>query len=162
MLYILVVVALLVCAFMAIRTGRLLSSALWLAGASALTSLIMYMLGAAEVAVIELSVGAGLVTILFVFAINIAGDEAIDVKALLPWPLALVLVVAAAGLLIFMALPGMGVNLSQPQLTGFVRTFWEDRSLDALLQIILIFSGTLGMLGLLAEAKSHGTQKEQA
>ena len=161
MLYILVVVGLLVCAYMAIRTGRLLSSALWLAGASALTALIMYMLCAAEVAVIELSVGAGLVTILFVFAINIAGDEAIEVRSLIPWPLALILVLVAAGLLIFMALPGMMGVLPQAQLTGFVRTFWEDRSLDALLQIVLIFAGTLGMLGLLAEAKSHTHSKEQ-
>jgi uncharacterized MnhB-related membrane protein len=162
MLYIFVVVGLLVCAYMAIRTGRLLSSALWLAGASALTSLLMYMLGAPEVAVIELSVGAGLVTILFVFAINIAGDEAIEVKSLIPWPLALVLVVAAAGLLIFMSLPGMGVEMPQAQLTGFVRTFWEDRGMDALLQIVLIFAGTLGMLGLLAEARSHGHPKENS
>ena len=162
MLYILVVVALLVCAFMAIRTGRLLSSALWLAGASALTSIIMYLLGAPEVAVIELSVGAGLVTILFVFAINIAGDEAIEVKSLIPWPLALILVIAAAGMLLFMALPGLGAELQPAQLTGFVHTFWEDRSLDALLQIILIFAGTLGMLGLLAEARVHQHKKENA
>jgi uncharacterized MnhB-related membrane protein len=162
MLYILVVVGLLVCAYMAMRTGRLIGSALWLAGASALTSLIMYMLGAPQVAVIELSVGAGLVTILFVFAINIAGDEAIEVRSLIPWPLALILVVAAAGMLIFTALPGIGVELPQAQLSGFVQTFWEDRSLDALLQIVLIFAGTLGMLGLLAEAKSHGHPKENS
>lgn len=162
MLYILIVIGLLVCAYMAIRAGRLLSSALWLAGASALAALIMYMLGAAEVAVIELSVGSGLVTILFVFAINIAGDEAIEVKALIPWPLALSLVVVAAGLLAYLALPGMGVELPPFQFAGFVKTFWEDRSLDALLQIVLIFAGTLGMLGLLAEAKSHPHEKEHS
>ena len=162
MLYLLIVVGLLVCAYMAIRAGRLLSSALWLAGSSALTALIMYLLGAAEVAVIELSVGAGLVTILFVFAINIAGDEAIEIKSLIPWPLALILVIVSAGLLIALVLPGMGVVLPQPQLTGFVRVFWEDRSLDALLQIVLIFAGTLGMLGLLAESKSRSHQKEQS
>jgi len=162
MLYIVLVAGLLVCAYMAIRTGRLLSSALWLAGASALTSIIMYLLGAPEVGVIELSVGAGLVTILFVFAINIAGDEAIEVKALMPWPLALVLVVVAAVMLIFMALPGLGANLPQAQLTGFVRTFWEDRGLDALLQIVLIFAGTLGMLGLLAEARPDSHSKENS
>jgi uncharacterized MnhB-related membrane protein len=162
MLYIIIVVGLLVCAFMAIRAERLLGSALWLAGASALAALIMYMLGAAEVAVIELSVGAGLVTILFVFAINIAGDEAIEIKALIPWPLALLLVVAAAGLLTYLALPGMGADLAPFQPAGFVKTFWEDRSLDALLQIVLIFAGTLGMLGLLAEAKSRSHEKEHA
>ena len=71
---ILIIIGMLLCAVMAVRTQRLLVSALWLAGASALVSLWMYILGAPEVAVIELSVGAGLVTVLFVFAINIAGE----------------------------------------------------------------------------------------
>jgi uncharacterized MnhB-related membrane protein len=160
MLYILIVVGLLVCAYLAMRSSRLLSSALWLAGTSALTALIMYLLGAAEVAVIELSVGAGLVTILFVFAINIAGDEAIEVKSLMPWPLALILVVGAIGLLVGMAIPTIGIELPSLQMAGFAKTFWEDRSLDALLQIVLIFAGTLGMLGLLAEASVRGHKKE--
>ena len=71
----LIVAALLACALQAVRGTRLLIAALWLAGASALTALMMFRLGAPEVAVIELSVGAGLVTVLFVFAINIAGEE---------------------------------------------------------------------------------------
>jgi hypothetical protein len=32
---------------------------------------------------------------------------------------------------------------------------WEARSLDVLLQIVMIFSGVLGLLGLLAESKPH-------
>ena len=62
-------------AVQAIRAYRLLNSALWLAGVSALVSLIFYLMSATQVAVIELSVGAGLVTILFVFAISIAGSR---------------------------------------------------------------------------------------
>ena len=65
---------------------RLLISALWLAGTSALAALMMYRLGAPEVAVIELSVGAGLVTVLFVFAINIAGEDTPSVRSLVPAP----------------------------------------------------------------------------
>ncbi len=162
MLYILIVAGLLVCAYMAIRSERLLSSALWLAGTSALTALIMYLLGAAEIAVIELSVGAGLVTILFVFAINITGEEAIEIKSLVPRPLAILLVVVAAGSLIYMALPGMGVELPAPQTNGFVKTFWEERSMDALLQMVIIFAGTIGMLGLLAEVVPHAHKEEHS
>ena len=73
-------VAMLMCAFMAFRTPRLLISALWLAGCSAILSILLYLMGAYQVAVIELSVGAGLVTVLFVFAISIAGDETIEFK----------------------------------------------------------------------------------
>jgi uncharacterized MnhB-related membrane protein len=93
MVYILIVIGLLGCAIQAVRASRLLISALWLAGASALTALLMYLLGAPEVAVIELSVGAGLVTVLFVFAINIAGEERLDIMPVMPRPLAWLLVV---------------------------------------------------------------------
>jgi len=55
------------CGVQAIRAKRLLAAALWLAGVSAAVATLMYSLGAYEVAVIELSVGAGLVTVLFVF-----------------------------------------------------------------------------------------------
>ena len=46
------------------------------------------LLGAPEIAVIELSVGAGLVTVLFVFAINLTGEENLDAKRMMPKPLA--------------------------------------------------------------------------
>jgi uncharacterized MnhB-related membrane protein len=108
MIYILIGIALLVCAWQAVRSQRLLHSALWLACASALTALIIYILGAPEVAVIELSVGAGLVTVLFVFAINIAGEEALPVVPIIPRPLAWSLVCAGCGF----------VGLAQPGCIG--------------------------------------------
>jgi NADH:ubiquinone oxidoreductase subunit 6 (subunit J) len=63
--------AALICAVQAVRARRLLHAALWLAGVSAMASLLIYGLGARQAAVIELSVGAGLVFILFVFAISV-------------------------------------------------------------------------------------------
>jgi uncharacterized MnhB-related membrane protein len=68
---ILVAVGLTVCTVMAVRGKHLLVSAIWLAGSSAFVALLLFRMGAPEIAVIELSVGAGLVTVLFVFAINI-------------------------------------------------------------------------------------------
>jgi len=64
---ILIGLGILASAILAIRTKRLLISAIWLAVASALTAVMIYLLGAPQIAVIELSVGAGLVTVLFVF-----------------------------------------------------------------------------------------------
>jgi uncharacterized MnhB-related membrane protein len=84
MLHVVIVAGMLACALMAIIARRLLTSALWLAGASALTALLLYLLGAPEVAVVELSVGAGLVTVLFVFAINIAGEEHVSTREKFP------------------------------------------------------------------------------
>jgi uncharacterized MnhB-related membrane protein len=149
--YVLILAGLLVCAVQAIRAKRLLSSALWLAGASALTALLLYLLGAPYVAVIELSVGAGLVTVLFVFAINIAGEEAIELHSMLPRPLSWALIIVAVLLLGWMILPGLlPLPPSGPQLS-FHEILWSDRKLDILLQVVLIFSGVLGVLGLLSE-----------
>jgi uncharacterized MnhB-related membrane protein len=155
MVYILIVFALLFCAVQAVRAPRLLLSALWLAGTSALTALLMYMLGAAEVAVIELSVGAGLVTVLFVFAINIAGEESLDLLPVIPRPFAWLLVVGAGTLLIWMNLGALGRMIEISAATGFAAMVWNDRVLDIYLQIILVYAGVLGVLGLLEESQHN-------
>ncbi len=147
----LTVAALLVSAVQAIRARRLLISAMWLAGASAFTALLMYALGAAEVAVIELSVGAGLVTVLFVFAINIAGDEPIPVHSRVPRPLAWVVTLGSLALVAWMTMPAVGIRLPAAGGGSFAAALWEHRAVDALLQVALIFTGVLGVVGLLAE-----------
>jgi uncharacterized MnhB-related membrane protein len=153
MLHVLLVAGILICATQAIRAKRLLTAALWLAGVSALVALTLYVLGAREVAVIELSVGAGLVTVLFVYAIGIAGEDVIDVRTIIPKPLALGLVIVSAILLGWMTLPFVGISVSVPALS-FAGELWQQRGLDVLVQIVLIFAGVLGMMGLLAEAKA--------
>lgn len=151
MWHILIMVGILVCAIQAMRAQRLLISALWLAGTSALTALLLFLLGAQQVAVIELSVGAGLVTVLFVFAINIAGEEAIGLKSLLPKPLAWVLVGVAVLILGVLVVPQFNAEAAVSAEAAFGQVVWGERQLDILLQIVLIFSGVLGVLGLLAE-----------
>lgn len=149
----LVVIGILLCSIQAVRASRLLFSALWLAGSSALISLLLYLLGAPEVAVIELSVGAGLVTVLFVFAINITGEENIASVSLIPKPLAWGLTGASIFLLIWMNLDltSIEVNILSPVNTQFNYGFWNERMLDVLLQIAIFFCGALGVLGLLSE-----------
>jgi uncharacterized MnhB-related membrane protein len=154
MLHILIAAGILVCAVQAVRIQRLLYSAIWLAGASALVALLMYMLGAPEVAVIELSVGAGLVTVIFVFAINIAGDETFKSKPLIPKPLALTLILVTVLLIGWFALPALSMYTTSSLGTPFITNkLWNDRTLDILLQVVMIFAGTLGILGLLSEPR---------
>ncbi|MDD1751278.1 MAG: hypothetical protein LUO89_15555, partial [Methanothrix sp.] len=137
---------------------RLLISALWLAGCSALVALLMYLLGAPEIAVIELSVGAGLVTVLFVFAINIAGEEVMAIRSLVPRPLSWLLVAASVALLTWITLPPfLSAPVSESQV-GFAKVLWQDRWLDLLLQIVLIFAGVLGVIGLLADEKTEAPE----
>lgn len=151
MVFMLVVAGLVVCAYQAVRAQRLLFSALWLAGASALTALLMYLMGAPEVAVIELSVGAGLVTVLFVFAINIAGEEGLGLPSIVPRPLAWLLVVFFISLFGWINLGLPGIELMGVTAAGFADAVWQDRQLDLFLQILLIFSGVLAILGLMAD-----------
>ncbi len=152
-LQILIVAAALVCAIQSLRASRLIVSALWLAGTSALVALLIYMLGAPQVAVVELSVGAGLVTILFVFAINIAGEENEIPRSLIPKPLAWVMVVLSIGLLAWFTIPRLLPSLPASDAIPFSQVIWQERGLDMLLQVALIFTGILGVVGLLVENK---------
>ena len=160
MLNLMIGAGILICAILAIRENRLLISALWLALTSAMVSWFLYRLGAAEVAAVELSVGAGLVTVLFVFAINIAGDEAIPPQALLPRPLAWMTVAVLGLLMAWMILPAVRGGLleavagqSGGSLSAFQKVLWQERTLDVLMQVVLLFSGALAVVGLLGE---HG------
>jgi uncharacterized MnhB-related membrane protein len=151
----------LACAILAIKTPRLLTASLWLAALSALLSLFFYLMGAARIAVIELSVGAGLVTVLFVFAIGIAGDATAGQSHLVPRPVSWGLSLAVFLLLGWFIWPLVGAPAppSQPSLASLL---WEGRALDAWVQVVLIFAGVLGVLGLLTEgAAARVTSAEQ-
>jgi len=154
-------IAAVACAVLAIRASRLLSAALWLAAVSALVSILLYELGAQLVAVIELSVGAGLVTVLFVFAISIAGDDGLGEGNALPrW-----LSAGAVGVLLVL-LVGMALPLGEVDVTvgGFSieTTLWNQRALDVLVQIVLIFTGVLCLLGLLEETRLPAPARRHA
>jgi uncharacterized MnhB-related membrane protein len=140
-------------ALQSMRSRRTITAALWLAGLSALVSALFYALGGWQVAVIELSVGAGLVTILFVFAINIAGERLGEGKAIVPKALAAGTALLDTLLLGWFLLPTKPALASAPE-APFVDVLWRARGLDVQVQIALIFAGVLGLLGLLAEAKA--------
>jgi NADH:ubiquinone oxidoreductase subunit 6 (subunit J) len=157
LIYVFPILAALIAAAQAIRTRNLIRSALWLAVVSAALSILFYKLGAQQVAVIELSVGAGLVTVLFVFAISIAGAETFDEKPLLPKALTWALVLLITGLFLWYVMPVEAIDrvASDPDVAT---VFWNQRGLDVIVQVVLIFSGVLGLLGLLAEVKAPLSQ----
>jgi NADH:ubiquinone oxidoreductase subunit 6 (subunit J) len=153
MIQLLLAVSAIGCAMAAIRAGRLLASALWLAGVSAIVALSFALMGAVQVAVIELSVGAGLVTVLFVFSIGIAGDEAIDARSVVPRSLAVVLVLAASALAAIFVLPELAERSPTAE-PAFADVLWHMRGADVMLQLALIFSGVVGVLSLLTEGEA--------
>ena len=162
MWYVLVAAGIFVCAILAISAKRLLGSAIWLAVTSALVALMMYLLGAAQLAVIELSVGAGLVTVLFVFAINISGEEPLNLLPVMPKPLAWGLVVIAVGLMAYLFISGTGLSTNLGAITTQATILWDERYLDFLLQIALVFCGVLGVLGLLSGGKPDVQKEDEA
>lgn len=149
----LLLIAAFLCAFQALRTRQLLAAAIWLACTSAIVAALLYALGAHEVAVIELSVGAGLVTVLFVFGITIAGEETEQKGPLVPWALAGGLALALIGLIGWFLLPVQAAGTAVSE-ASFSTIVWENRGLDMLVQIGLIFAGVLGILGILAEKET--------
>ena len=145
-------------AYRAIVTTRILSATIYLACISALVSSVLYMLGAAQVAVMELSVGAGLVTVLLVYAVSVVGDDAMDPPSVVPKPLAFAVVGSIVVLLGWMALPAIPAYFEHGS-PSLAISLWETRVLDVWIQIALIFSGVMGVLGLLSE-KIPGTPGE--
>lgn len=138
------------CAYRAVMSKHLLPSTLYLAGVSALVTVTLYLLGAYEVAVIELSVGAGLVTVLLVYVLSVIGEDVRDPTSIVPKPLAFLFVAALGGLAIWMAYPlTIHPNTNEDVLLADV--LWKHRALDVWVQIGLIFSGVMGILGLLSE-----------
>jgi len=156
--YLLLLLGAIFCAYRATVSKRILSSTLYLACISALTSVVIFMLGATQVAVMELSVGAGLVTVLMVYALSVVGEDALDPTSVIPKPLALSLVCAATILLGWMVYPAIRITI----VTGDVdlaSVLWQNRVLDVWIQIVLIFSGVMGVLGLLSErTPSHSEE----
>jgi uncharacterized MnhB-related membrane protein len=163
MWYVLISVGILACAILAISAKRLLISAIWLAVTSALVALMLFLLGAPQIAVIELSVGAGLVTVLFVFAINISGEEVMGLRSALPLPLVWTSILLAAGLVIFFIVRSLGFVQFPDVSGGFgAGVLWQERYLDFLLQVVLILAGVLGVIGLLTHSKDAHIAEDKA
>lgn len=140
-------------AWMAVRASHLLVAVLDLAGASVFVSILLYLLGAREVAVIELSVGAGLVTVMLILTASIAGEDLTGGRSVVPQTLALMLPVLALLVTALLVLPPPPPAATEATAT-FATTLWQTRAADVLLQSVLMFAGLLTVLGLLAETRT--------
>jgi NADH:ubiquinone oxidoreductase subunit 6 (subunit J) len=118
-------------------------------------------MGAFEMAVIELSLSLGLVTVLLAFAVSMVGANSADTMVRRrPDQLLVALVLI---LLVVLLLPAT----ANPATTGntggsFNTVLWETRQPDILGQMALIFAGVLGVLRLLNHVPESTNLKEQA
>lgn len=149
------------CAYRAIVAKRILSATIYLACISAFVSATLYLLGTAQVAVMELSVGAGLVTVLLVYALSVVGDDAMDPASVIPKPLAFSVVGMVAIILGWMVFPAIQKTVHIGSV-NLVDVLWQNRVLDVWIQIALIFSGVMGVLGLLSEKVPGGKEEVES
>ena len=149
-----------------VLTSTLLRSAIGLALTSAVLTLIMFQMGAPLAGVFELSVCAGLITVVFVSAISltrrvprapIADRQKARAKRFLP----LLLVSALVGALLWKT--GYVLDTKPPvAVHGGVREIlWTLRRLDLLGQIIIIFAGVFGVVILFKERKTGDDQDKK-
>ena len=151
-------------ACMAVFQKDLIRAALSLAFMSALFALLLYRMNSPYAAVFELSVVAGLITVLFVSTIALTGEKGAVREA--RWPLySFPLFMILFGLLditvmktLFSSVP-QGVKNSAG---SFGMTLWGIRSLDLLGQMAVIFGGVFGVLALLREKPSTLHEKTEA
>ncbi len=151
MLPVLLTFAVCACGVMVIRAKQLITAALWLAAVSALIACFLFLIGAQTVAVVELSVGAGLVTVLLVLSISMAGEDAPQVRSVVPVALSAFGVGLITILMALMVWPfnDRSATASEAPLSVLL---WTDRSPDLFVHIVVVFSGMLGVLALMKEA----------
>ena len=152
------------CALWAVMATDILKSALALALTSVFLSVIIFLLGSPLAAVFELSVCAGLITVIFISAISMIKPEGHDRKEDLAarknrrlkkyLPLPALLIVVMVGISLWMksrvALPAIPVADVSPML-AMSEVMWDARRVDLAGQAIIILVGVFGVVVLFKE-----------
>jgi len=157
-----ILVIMVLAALWASMTSILLRATIALALASATLAVVMYSLGATLAAVLELSVCAGLISVVFVSVISLTTITSF--KDMLEqrrkrlarfWPLPLVLV--AGGVALSFVHAPVQIVLPLPGGDGDVRTvMWTLRQLDLFGQILVLLAGVFGVLVLFRKEGKDG------
>jgi len=153
---ILLLVGLVSSALACILIRNLLKACIALAAVSGILALIMFLLDAHLAAVFELSVCAGLVTVIFISAISmtkvhskeeIAEQERLRRRRFVPLPVLLIVVLAGTLFVLWPRLTEL-IPLANPpaDLVSAPDLLWDKRQADLLGQIAIILVGVFGVL----------------
>jgi len=142
-----------------VMAADLLKSAIGLALASAILAVIMFRLTAPLAAVFELSVCAGLITVIFISVISLtrrgtadAGQAARRFSRYV-WPL--IILTAGIALIMIKYIPDLNLLPAQAPEMDMRRVLWGQRSLDLFGQVVVLLAGIFGVVVLFkARAKS--------
>jgi NADH-quinone oxidoreductase subunit J len=157
-----ILVILIFAALWTVMARSLLRSAIGLALVSALLTMVMFRLNSPLAAVFELSVCAGLISVLFVSVISLtqplSQKEIIEhMKAKLSRFWLLPFLVVTLGIMLSLISVKLNINAPAPEREGDVRfVLWYLRQFDLLGQIIILLAGVFGVVILFREPKKNG------
>lgn len=134
----------------------LLKSAICLAAASIFLSMIFFKMSAPYAAVFELSVVAGLITVLFIVTISFTRNQGETKETSLPLIIfpALFVIFAVLSALLIIKLSGNFPSKALMQANdSFGNVFWGTRAFDIIGQMGIIFAAVFTVITLLREKK---------
>ena len=149
---IILLVSMVLAAFWSVMTSLFLRATIALALASVILTVIMFQLGAPLAAVFELSVCAGLISVIFISVISLTQN--LPIKEQLTRRenritrfryLPLILIAVAAGMY-FVRVP-LNLDLLGPETVTDVRSvMWDLRRFDLFGQILVLLTGAFGVI----------------
>jgi NADH:ubiquinone oxidoreductase subunit 6 (subunit J) len=151
-------IGLVIFSVLAIVLKDLLKSAISLAAASLLLGIIFFRMKAPYAGVFEISVVAGLITVLFVLTIALTkgGDEVRESKiANWVFPLVFVAFVVIDALVMKGLLGRVPTLPAGTEAGGFGDVLWRGRTLDLVGQIAVILAGVFAVLALFRKRDKH-------
>ena len=143
---------------LAILLRDLLKAAVSLAVASLLLGIIFFRMDASYAGVFEISVVAGLITVLFILTIALTnkGEEVRESKlANLVFPLFFVVFIIIDALVMKGLLQKIPALPSSPESGAFGDVLWKGRTLDLVGQIAVILAGVFSVLALFRKRDKH-------
>lgn len=156
-----VILVLMGCALWTVWAADLLKSAIGLAVTSVVLAIIMFRMAAPLAAVFELSVCAGLITVVFISVISLTRPgtktASVEKRNRLSY-IFLPAVIMSAGL-VFALLkyhPEISSLLTQAPAGDMRRVLWGERQLDLFGQVVVLLAGIFGVVVLFKERGKHG------
>jgi NADH-quinone oxidoreductase subunit J len=151
-------IGLVILSVLAILLKDLLRSAISLALASLVLGIIFFRMGAPYAGVFEISVVAGLVTVLFILAIALtkSGEEVRESRLVnVVFPLVFVAFLAIDALVMKGLIGKVPALASGAEAGTFGEVLWKGRTLDLVGQIAVILAGVFAVLALFRKRDKH-------
>ena len=143
-------------ALFCVLLNDLLKASMAMAVSSAVLAIIMFALKADLAAALELSVCAGLITVIFVSAISMTRTRTEEEnkarekerrRRFVFLPVILIVVICAALFIFWPALDSMIIEPAAANgLVSGSETLWEKRTVDLLGQVVIVLAGVFGIL----------------